>query len=44
MENAECYYYEIMVASALLDDIGIKQSEKILKEMDTALCLQLQFE
>lgn len=30
MENVECYDYEILVASALLHDIGIKQSEEIL--------------
>ncbi len=30
MENAEGYDYEIVVASALLHDIGIKQSEKVL--------------
>ncbi|MDD2542267.1 MAG: HD domain-containing protein [Desulfuromonadaceae bacterium] len=30
MENAECCDYEILVASALLHDIGIKQSEEIL--------------
>jgi len=30
MENAECCDYEIMIASALLHDIGIKQSEEIL--------------
>lgn len=30
MENAECCEYEILVASALLHDIGIKQSEEIL--------------
>jgi HD superfamily phosphodiesterase len=30
MENAECCDYEILVASALLHDIGIKPSEEIL--------------
>ncbi|MBT0663557.1 HD domain-containing protein [Geobacter pelophilus] len=30
MENAECCDYEILIASALLHDIGIKQSEEIL--------------
>lgn len=30
MENAECRDYEVLVASALLHDIGIKQSEEIL--------------
>ena len=30
MENTEGYDYDIVVASALLHDIGIKQSEKVL--------------
>lgn len=30
MENTECCDYEVLVASALLHDIGIKQSEEIL--------------
>lgn len=30
MENAECCDYETLLASALLHDIGIKQSEEIL--------------
>jgi HD superfamily phosphodiesterase len=30
MENTEGYDYEVVVASALLHDIGIKQSEKVL--------------
>jgi HD superfamily phosphodiesterase len=29
-ENTECYDYEVLIASALLHDIGIKQSEEIL--------------
>jgi len=30
MENTECCDYEVLVASALLHDIGIKKSEEIL--------------
>lgn len=30
MENTEGYDYEVVVASALLHDVGIKQSEKVL--------------
>ncbi len=30
MENTESYDYDILIASALLHDIGIKQSEEVL--------------
>jgi HD superfamily phosphodiesterase len=30
MENTECCDYEVLIASALLHDIGIKQSEELL--------------
>ena len=36
MDNTDGYDYEIVVASALLHDIGIKQSEKVLGYINPA--------